>query len=65
MIDLSDGLASDVRRICEMSGVGCRIDLSLLPVAGDTREYLRSVRRDPEIVVATGGEDYELLIAAP
>jgi thiamine-monophosphate kinase len=47
-----------------MSGAGCRIDLGLLPVAGDTREYLRSSGRDPEILAATGGEDYELLIAA-
>ena len=65
MIDLSDGLASDVRHLCEKSGVGCRVDLDLLPVAGDTREYLSSVGRDPEILAATGGEDYELLIAAP
>jgi thiamine-monophosphate kinase len=65
MIDLSDGLASDVRHLCQKSGVGCRIGLDLLPVAGDTREYLRSIDRDPQILAATGGEDYELLISAP
>jgi thiamine-monophosphate kinase len=65
MIDLSDGLASDTRRICERSGVGCRVSLDLLPVASDTRGFAGSLGRDPEILAATGGEDYELLICAP
>lgn len=65
MIDLSDGLASDVCRVCEQSGVGCMVDLELLPVKSDTRELATALGRDPEVLAATGGEDYELLICAP
>ena len=65
MIDLSDGLASDVRHVCEKSEAGCRVNLDLLPVSDDTRELAEYLGRDPEILAATGGEDYELLICAP
>ena len=65
MIDLSDGLASDVRRVCDRSGAGCVVDLDLLPINDDTRELARSLGHDPEVLAATGGEDYELLICAP
>jgi thiamine-monophosphate kinase len=64
MMDLSDGLASDVRRVCDRSGVGCDVDLDLLPVMEDTRELTQSLGYDPAILAATGGEDYELLISA-
>lgn len=64
MIDLSDGLASDVRHICEASGVGCRVELERLPVADDTRAFVESEGRDPGVLAVTGGEDYELLVAA-
>ena len=65
MMDLSDGLASDVRRVCDRSGVGCDVDLDLLPVEDDTGELARYLGHDPAVLAATGGEDYELLISAP
>jgi len=65
MMDLSDGLASDVRRVCERSGVGCNVNLTLLPVEDETRKLAESLGHDPAVLAATGGEDYELLISAP
>jgi thiamine-monophosphate kinase len=41
------------------------VDLDLLPIENDTAELARSLGHDPEILAATGGEDYELLISAP
>lgn len=61
-IDLSDGLAADVRRLCEASGVGVEIDLSALPLSKALRAYAAALRRDPVAYALGGGEDFELLV---
>jgi thiamine-monophosphate kinase len=41
------------------------VDLDKLPVSEDTRELATGLGRDPWVLAATGGEDYELLVSAP
>jgi len=68
MMDLSDGLSTDLARLCAASGVGARIEASRLPVAlplGAPMAAKRS-RRGPETrdavdLALNGGDDYELL----
>jgi len=61
-IDLSDGLASDLRRLCEASGVGAEVDLRALPFSSELLTYARAVKRDPATYALTSGEDFELLV---
>lgn len=61
MIDLSDGLASDLRRLCEASRVGAVIDLGLLPVSSSLSRYAKMRGREPSEYALAGGEDFELL----
>jgi len=61
MIDMSDGIGSDLRRICDESKVGAAIDLESIPVSIQLNKYSKSVKRDPLDYALYGGEDYELL----
>ncbi len=57
-IDISDGVISDLRHICQASQVGARVDIGRLPIHEAVRENFAS--RAEELAL-TGGEDYELL----
>jgi thiamine-monophosphate kinase len=61
MIDISDGLASELLHICKASNVGARIYEDKLPVDGMTFDTAREFNLDPTTVALNGGEDYELL----
>jgi len=65
MIDLSDGLASDVHRIKEESKVGAEIFESSLPIAPSTRRAAKRLGLSPLKLALFGGEDYELLLTIP
>ncbi len=64
MMDLSDGLSSDLPRLCAASGVGARIVAAQLPaVAVSVRSGARGA--DPVDLALNGGDDYELLFTVP
>jgi thiamine-monophosphate kinase len=61
MIDLSDGLSSDLLHITRSSGLGCRVHTGKIPVSDPTRKMAAEFHLDPLIAALSGGEDYELL----
>lgn len=61
MIDVSDGLASELMHICNSAKVGCRIYDEKIPIDGKTSMTAIEFNHDPVTCALNGGEDYELL----
>lgn len=65
MIDISDGLSSELLHICNQSDCGCVIYEDKLPVAEETIKFSKEILIDVTTFAMNGGEDYELLFTIP
>lgn len=65
MMDLSDGLAIDLPRLCRSSGVGARVALGKVPVADALERGAGALGVEALPLALSGGEDYELLATMP
>ena len=65
MIDISDGLSSEILHICEESSVGCRIYEDRIPYDNQTKRMAHELNINPLVAALNGGEDYELLFTIP
>lgn len=61
MMDISDGLSSDIKHICRQSKVGCEINEAQVPISEDAYHMALNFNIDPITCALNGGEDYELL----
>ncbi len=61
MMDISDGLSSEILHICEKSGVGCTLYEDKIPIMENTRMAAFTFEMDPTACALSGGEDYELV----
>ncbi len=64
MMDISDGLAIDLGKMCAASSVGAKVYADRLPISDALFSAAETLDTDPTTLAASGGEDYELLIAA-
>lgn len=64
-MDVSDGLAKDLRRLCQESGVGAEIIAEELPLPDRFSDLCREIGADPLYLALGGGEDYVLLFTLP
>jgi len=61
MMDVSDGISSEVLHLCNQSGTGCRVYEDKIPISEDSRKAAYKFGLDPTICALNGGEDYELI----
>jgi thiamine-monophosphate kinase len=61
MIDISDGLSSEIMHICSQSGVGCKLFEDKIPFNPIAINMAAELNMDPTVCALNGGEDYELL----
>lgn len=61
MMDISDGLSSEILHICKQSNLGCVLYEEKIPIAEETRNAAYKFKLDPTASALSGGEDYELL----
>ncbi len=65
MIDITDGLSSELKHICKQSGVGCRIFEDRIPLDYQTASMAEQFNMNVTTVAMNGGNDYELLFTVP
>jgi len=65
MIDISDGLSSEIGHLCKASGVGCHLYEERIPYDQQTRDMALEFNINPLVAALNGGEDYELLFTIP
>ena len=65
MIDISDGLSSELLHICKQSELGCVLYEDKIPVHDDAKQFAYKLELDPTACALSGGEDYELLFTMP
>lgn len=61
MMDISDGLSSELLHICKQSNVGCVLHEEKIPFNEDMKDFAYKLELDPTACALSGGEDYELL----
>ena len=65
MIDISDGLSSEIHHLCKNSGLGCCVYEDKIPLDFQTKKMAEEMNINPLVAALNGGEDYELLFTLP